>query len=168
MEAAVLTSAVSEHEVSDRPGMLPWYCLTAVFGATCIPLGVLWDISWHSTIGRDTFWTPAHLMTYVGGLIPGLPCGWLALKTHFFGSPDERAHAVSFWGFRAPLGCWVTIWGTFTMLVSAPFDNWWHDAYGLDVQILSPPHSLLALGMFAVNVGVLLLMLSLQNRSGVD
>ena len=129
---------------------------------------MLWDISWHSTIGRDTFWTPAHLLTYLGGLIPGLTCGWLALKTHFFGSPQERAAAVNFWGFRAPLGCWVTIWGTFMMLLSAPFDNWWHDAYGLDVKILSPPHTLLAAGMFAVNVGVLLLMLSLQNRSGLE
>ncbi|HUR45275.1 MAG TPA: hypothetical protein VMZ27_05290 [Candidatus Saccharimonadales bacterium] len=147
---------------------LPWFIYVLVGGSACIPLGVLWDISWHSTIGRDTFWTPAHMMTHIGGLIPGLTCGWLALKTHFWASEEERGYAVTFWGFRAPLGCWVTIWGTFTMLISAPFDNWWHDAYGLDVQILSPPHSLLALGMFAVNVGVLLLMLSLQNRSGLQ
>ena len=30
------------------------------------------------------------------------------------------------------------------MLTSAPFDNWWHDAYGLDVKIISPPHMFLA------------------------
>lgn len=146
----------------------PVYFYLLVIGAACIPLGVLWDISWHSTIGRDTFWTPAHMLTYMGGLIPGLTCGWLALKTHFFGTPAEKAAAVSFWGFRAPLGCWVTIWGTFTMLLSAPFDNWWHDAYGLDVQILSPPHTVLAVGMLSVNVGVLLQMLSLQNRSNTE
>jgi hypothetical protein len=51
------------------------------------------------------------------------------------------------------------------MLVSAPFDNWWHDAYGLDVEILSPPHTLLALGMYAVAVGSMLLVLSWQNRA---
>ncbi len=152
----------------EASSVFPIYFYLLVCGAACIPLGVLWDISWHSTIGRDTFWTPAHLLTYMGGLIPGLTCGWLALKTHFFGSIEERAAAVTFWGFRAPLGCWVAIWGTFMMLLSAPFDNWWHDAYGLDVQILSPPHTLLAAGMFAVNVGVLLLMLSLQNRSGLE
>src|SRR5262249_26252061 len=76
-----------------------------------------------------------------------------------------RAAAVSLWGLRAPLGAWMTIWGAFTMVLSAPFDNWWHDAYGLDVQILSPPHCLLATGMFGVALGVLLLMLSLQNRA---
>src|SRR5215470_17480486 len=151
-----------------RAAVLPWYCYVLVGGAACIPIGVLWDISWHSTIGRDTFWTPAHMVTYVGGLLPGLTCGWLALKTHFWGSAAERAAAVSLLGLRAPLGAWMTIWGAFTMLLSAPFDNWWHDAYGLDVQILSPPHSLLAVGMFGVALGVLLLMLSLQNRSGTD
>ena len=48
---------------------------------------------------------------------------------------------VRFWGFRAPLGAWVAIWGAFAMLTSAPFDDWWHNAYGLDVKVLSPPHS---------------------------
>ena len=29
------------------------------------------------------------------------------------------------------------------MIVSAPFDNWWHNAYGLDVRIISHPHMVL-------------------------
>jgi hypothetical protein len=150
--------------VTERSATIPWYFNLLVFGAACIPVGALWDISWHSSIGRDTFWTPAHIVTYLGGLIPGLISGWLALKTHFFGSAQDRAAAVTFWGFRAPLGAWVCIWGAFMMLLSAPFDDWWHNTYGLDVQILSPPHAVLALGMFHVALGVLLQMLSLQNR----
>src|SRR5687768_7181608 len=50
------------------------------------------------------------------------------------------------------------------MVTSAPFDNWWHDAYGLDVRIISPPHSILALGIGAIGVGALLLTLAQQNR----
>src|SRR6476619_6513371 len=65
---------------STTAGTLPGYCYLLVFGATCIPLGVLWDISWHSTIGRDTFWTPAHMLTYLGGLVPALTFGWLAVQ----------------------------------------------------------------------------------------
>ena len=126
---------------------------------------MLWDISWHESIGRDTFWTPAHMVIYLGGLVPGLTCGWLALQTTFFGTPEQRAAAVNLWGARAPLGAWISIWGCFAMLTSAPFDDWWHNAYGLDVQILSPPHSLLAIGMFGVALGVLLLVLSWQNRA---
>lgn len=160
-------AAIDSRAVAPSAGSasaLPAYCYLLVFGAVCIPAGVLWDISWHSTIGRDTFWTPAHIVTYLGGLIPGLTCGWLALKTHFFGTPEERAASVNLWGFRAPLGAWVSIWGCFTMLLSAPFDNWWHNAYGLDVKILSPPHTVLAIGMLGVALGVLLLMVSWQNR----
>jgi hypothetical protein len=51
------------------------------------------------------------------------------------------------------------------MLTSAPFDNWWHNAYGLDVRIISPPHAVLAIGIFAIVVGAVLLTLAQQNRA---
>ena len=51
---------------------LPLHCYVVIAGATSIILGVLWDISWHRTIGRDTFWTPAHMAIYLGGVLGGL------------------------------------------------------------------------------------------------
>ena len=51
------------------------------------------------------------------------------------------------------------------MLVSAPFDNWWHNAYGLDVRIVSPPHMVLAAGFFGINFGTVMLMLAFVNRA---
>jgi hypothetical protein len=137
-------------------------------GATSIVIGILWDISWHRTIGRDTFWTPAHMAIYLGGLLGGLTCGWLVIRTTFFASPDEQAGAVRLWGFRGPLGAWVTLWGSLAMLTSAPFDDWWHNAYGLDVKILSPPHTVLALGMWSVVLGALMLVLREQNLAPSD
>src|SRR5690348_932795 len=139
------------------------YAWAVLAGGTSIAIGILWDISWHRTIGRDTFWTPAHMAIYLGGLLGGLTCGWLVIRTTFFGSDTERAAAVRLWGLRAPFGAWVTIWGTLAMLTSAPFDNWWHNAYGVDVKILSPPHTVLALGMWAVVLGALMLLLREQN-----
>jgi hypothetical protein len=136
-----------------------------ILGATSIVLGILWDISWHRTIGRDTFWTPAHLAIYLGGLLGGCIGGWLILSTTLTGSAEPRGTSVSVWGFRGPFGAWVAVWGSLTMLTSAPFDNWWHDAYGLDVKILSPPHCVLALGMWAVVLGALLLVLREQNNA---
>jgi hypothetical protein len=50
------------------------------------------------------------------------------------------------------------------MLTSAPFDNWWHNAYGLDVKIISPPHTLLILGIRGVSVGIIFLILAAMNR----
>jgi hypothetical protein len=51
------------------------------------------------------------------------------------------------------------------MIVSAPFDNWWHNAYGLDVKVLSPPHAILALGFTGIELGAVLMVLALQNRA---
>jgi hypothetical protein len=51
------------------------------------------------------------------------------------------------------------------MVTSAPFDNWWHNAYGLDVKILSPPHVLLILGMLAIRLGAVILILGEMNRA---
>jgi len=144
---------------------VPWFVWAAVIAATSAKVGILWDISWHRSIGRDTFWTPAHMAIYLGGVLAGLSCGWVVLKTTFAGTSDERAAAVTFWGFRGPLGAWVCIWGAFAMITSAPFDNWWHNAYGLDVKVLSPPHVILALGIWAVQLGALFMVLSLQNRT---
>ncbi|MEX2152462.1 MAG: hypothetical protein WD825_03935 [Gemmatimonadaceae bacterium] len=152
-------------EISTAPPFA-WHAPTVVCAAVCVMVGVYWDISWHMSIGRDSFWTPAHLLIQAGGLIAGLTSGYVALRTTF--GRDLRAHdaAVRFWGFRAPLGAWVCIWGCLAMVTSAPFDNWWHDAYGLDVRIISPPHTVLALGIGAISVGALLLSLAQQNREG--
>jgi len=147
---------------------LPRSVYVAVAGLACLPIGLVWDISHHSTIGRDTFWTPAHIIIQLGGIVPALLFAAIALKTTFQGTQAERDASVSFWGLRAPLGVWVTIWGALAMLTSAPFDDWWHNRYGLDVKIVSPPHSILGLGMFAVGMGVLLFVFSSQNRAPGD
>jgi hypothetical protein len=146
----------------------PWSIYSVLFASTSVILGVIWDISWHRSIGRDTFWTPAHLAIYLGGIVAGLTSGWVALRTTFGGSEADRATAVRFWGFRAPFGAWVCIWGAFAMVTSAPFDDWWHNAYGLDVKILSPPHMLLAAGIAAIQCGAMLMALAWQNRAVGD
>ena len=35
--------------------------------AACVALvGAVWDVSWHRTLGRDTFWSAPHLLLYAG------------------------------------------------------------------------------------------------------
>jgi hypothetical protein len=98
-------------------------------------------------------------------MVPALLFAAIAARTTFRGTQEERDASVSFWGLRAPLGVWVTLWGAVAMMTSAPFDDWWHNRYGLDVKIVSPPHAVLGLGMFAVGMGVLLFVFSSQNRA---
>ena len=145
---------------------LPVHVWVTLIAATSVIIGVIWDISWHRSIGRDTFWTPAHLAIYLGGVLGGGACGWLVLRTTFAPTAGGEVPGVRFWGFRGPLGAWLCIWGAIAMITSAPLDNWWHNAYGLDVKVLSPPHTVLALGMLGIQFGALLLALAEQNRAG--
>jgi hypothetical protein len=145
-----------------------WPLRVVLASSISIVVGLIWDISWHRTIGRDTFWSPPHLLEQIAAAAAGLSCGWLVLKTTFAGTPDTRARSVSFWGFRGPLGAWVCIWGALMMIISAPFDDWWHNAYGLDVRIISPPHVVLASGMVAIQIGAILMALAVQNRATAE
>lgn len=141
-----------------------WQLAAVVFAATSVIVGLIWDISWHMTIGRDTFWTPAHLAIYTGGAVAGITCGFEVLRRSFF-SPATPVDGVTVWRlFHGPLGGWLCIWGAVAMLTSAPFDDWWHAAYGLDVKIISPPHALLALGFITILGGALIMAVAEQGR----
>ncbi|HEU5219333.1 MAG TPA: hypothetical protein VFU23_11770 [Gemmatimonadales bacterium] len=139
--------------------------IAVLVAAVLIAVGLIWDIAWHRSIGRDTFWTPPHMVEYAAALIVGAGCGRLILNSSLRRTAPERGSMVRFWGFHGPLGAWVAVWGSLAMLVSAPFDNWWHNAYGLDVRIVSPPHMLLGAGMTAIIVGAWLMTLAEQNRT---
>jgi hypothetical protein len=119
-----------------------------------ITIGILWDISWHFSIGRDRFFTPPHIVVYLGAIIGGAFSGTHVLL-NTFSCPAERSHSfVKVWGiFYSSFGALFCIWGAIAMLTSAPFDNWWHIAFGLDLQILSPPHFLLFAGIFSMQIG---------------
>ena len=109
------------------------------------------------SIGRDSFWTPAHLAIQLGGIIAGRRRRGARLRDDVRRAAPLRDVSIGVWGFRGPLGAFLGAWGAATMVVSAPFDNWWHNAYGLDVKILSPPHAVLTLGILGVAVGGVLL-----------
>jgi hypothetical protein len=128
-------------------------------------VGGYWDISWHRSIGRDTFWTPPHLAIYACGVLAGLSSAYLILATTFGRAHTLRQVSVRIWGLSGPLGAFISAWGGLAMLVSAPFDNWWHSAYGLDVRIISPPHMVLAAGFFGIELGTLMLILAFLNRA---
>ncbi len=166
------TTVVTTHAPARASGLtlsksetIPWYIWSCITASTGIMSGLYWDISWHQTIGRDTFWTPAHLLIQFGAILTAVSSSWLIFSTTFGRDEAAKKASVNVLGFRGPLGAFICAWGGAAMLVSAPFDNWWHDAYGLDVKIISPPHMLLALGIGSILWGGAILILGEMNRA---
>src|SRR5712692_21743 len=73
----------SAEQVSTATLSIPWYIWCAVLSVICAVVGSEWDISWHEAIGRDTFWTPAHILIYLSGVLAGISCGYVILSTTF-------------------------------------------------------------------------------------
>jgi hypothetical protein len=165
MSTITATSGISRPTSLSREEAVPWLVWANVIASVCIATGLYWDISWHETIGRDSFWTPAHLLIQFGALLGAFGSAWVIMRTTFGGDSETRANSVNVLGFRAPLGAFIAAWGGGAMLTSAPFDNWWHEAYGLDVKIISPPHMLLALGIAGIMWGGAILTMSYLNRA---
>src|SRR5262250_557101 len=144
---------------------IPWYVWCSALAVTSTSVGLYWDISWHMSIGRDTFWTPAHLCIHFGAIVAGVSSIFLILASTFGKNSARRDNSVRVWGFYGPLGAFVSLWGGLAMLTSAPFDDWWHNSFGLDVQIISPPHVVLILGMLVLGLGGLFLVVAEMNRA---
>jgi len=163
---ATLTEAVQSETVTITR-VIPTYVYATVFASLCIAVGLQWDISWHMSVGRDGLFSPPHILIYLGAVIAGVFSGIKVLKTSFWGSKEEKAQSIKFWGiFHGSLGAMFCVWGAFAMLTSAPFDDWWHNTYGLDVKILSPPHALLGLGMMMIQFGAMISVIAAQNKLG--
>ncbi|HEY9045207.1 MAG TPA: hypothetical protein VIN08_04900, partial [Ohtaekwangia sp.] len=153
---ATITASVKSH--------VPVYLYATVLASLSIIIGLIWDISWHTSIGRDGLFSAPHLAIYLGGVTAGLFSGYRVLKITLAGSVLERSRTIRFWGiFYGSLGNLFCIWGAIAMLTSAPFDDWWHNTYGLDVTILSPPHTVLLLGMITIQFGAIISVLTYQN-----
>ena len=170
MQSATSSSIQS---VRERPTVLvtdwllgiPLYIYAVVFSSFCVVMGLLWDIMWHMSIGRDGLFAPPHLVIYIGAVVAGLFSAYRILNLTLTKNHPGRAEAVPFWGvFYGPLGAMFCVWGALAMLTSAPFDDWWHNTYGLDVQILTPPHTILAIGIMTMQFGAMAGVLSLQNQ----
>jgi hypothetical protein len=146
---------------------LPIYLYAVSLAALLTVVGVLWDISWHRSIGRDKFLSPPHILIYLGAIFAGLFSGLQVLWNSFRRREVSKSTEIRVWGaFYSSLGSLFCIWGAIAMLTSAPFDDWWHNTYGLDVTILSPPHTLLAMGMIFLQFGACVSISKYLNTQG--
>lgn len=107
-----------------------------------------WDDSWHTDRGRDDFAIAPHLLLY-GGVLAALV-----------------AVAAWFTDARRTNGSWrldrttdrpllLALAGAVVAIASAPVDNAWHELFGRDAVLWSPPHLLGVAGTLTLTVGML-------------
>src|ERR1700730_5030815 len=114
-------------------------------------LGLAWDREWHDLVGRDQFWIPPHIMMYSGLGGVGIVALVLILADtlrYWRRKPgvDDGSTVHIFWAFHAPLGFLMVGFGALTDLLAAPYDNYWHQLYGIDGTVCAPFHLMGSIG----------------------
>ncbi|MDQ6661319.1 MAG: hypothetical protein M3Z24_10180, partial [Chloroflexota bacterium] len=66
---------------------------------------------------------------------------------------DDSSTVSVFRLFHAPLGFVILGFGALTDLLAAPFDNYWHELYGIDVTLWSPFHIMGTIGGMLAGLG---------------
>jgi hypothetical protein len=102
--------------------------------------GTYWDGSWHLEYGRDTFWSPPHLLIY-GAILMMFVIAVLALRSLAQGRSGLAAGAR-----RSPAVAFVAA-ASLVQLSAGPLDELWHRRFGLDITAWSPAHLMLIGGM---------------------
>jgi len=100
-----------------------------------------WDAWWHGALGRETFWSPPHLLLYSSVILAVL----LGLYG-YYQSKERRWRNLALFLLLIPL--------------SAPFDELWHRIFGVEdlsspLIIWSPPHLAIVFSLIASMVFLL-------------
>ncbi|WP_283137008.1 hypothetical protein [Rhizohabitans arisaemae] len=158
-------------------GRLP--AALVLLGAMLSFSGLSWDVQWHIDVGPDTFFTLPHLVLYAGSALAGLASLAVVLATTAARRADRPVdeavggRAVPVFGrlFSAPVGYLVSGTGAASFLLYGLVDLWWHELYGFDAVIASPPHIGLILSVALTMVGALMVFAAASahrwGRSGV-
>jgi hypothetical protein len=115
--------------------------------------GSNWDIVWHGVRNVETFFTPPHSVIYsgvalaIGSVITGIMQAGFRIR--------QQKIATRFVVLRPsslPSSLRLAAVGCALQLTAGPFDFLWHSLFGFD-GLLSPPHSVLAVGMLMTALG---------------
>ena len=118
----------------------------ALAGAISALAGGYWDDGWHTERGRDEFFIAPHIAIYAGvAAIGGAVSWWLLSILRQEGTRGVLKQSIPLLGAVSVL---VT-------LASGPIDNAWHEAFGRDAVIWSPPHMLGIVGTLCLGAALL-------------
>jgi hypothetical protein len=71
-----------------KKGMLdiPIFIYATAFASLSIVIGLIWDISWHVSIGRDGLLSAPHLAIYLGAVVAGFFFRLSGFENKFLGN----------------------------------------------------------------------------------
>lgn len=104
--------------------------------------GGTWDIAWHVDRGRESFFSPPHLVLYAGILL-------VLISASIGLSAAATSGAGLLRRLRESPPLTAIVAATLLQLSSAPLDEFWHRSFGRDVSVWSPPHFVLIFGAAA-------------------
>ena len=142
--SVTLPAMVSGQVALDR---WPVLVALAVVGFIAAVSGTYWDDAWHTQEGRDSFLIAPHVLLYAGIGLAGTALGlWGVFAIRALGLGRALQHQPLLLGLA----------GVAVTLAAAPIDNGWHEAFGRDAVIWSPPHMLGIAGSFLIASALLL------------
>lgn len=114
-----------------------------MFALVVAVIGFYWDVSWHIELGRDEFiYTPAHMMIVTGlAMIVASALTAIVLASVTGADTGRRFGKVV-----VPLSSIPLALLGLGALSGFPLDEFWHQAYGVDVTMWGPTHLVMISG----------------------
>lgn len=145
----------SDRHVTE-PGLNGREAVAAAIGAGAGLLSAYWDDAWHTTLGRDSALIPPHLLLYSSIVFVGLVLAVWGIRV--------LRHGRSLRALLSTPGFALAAAAAAATVVAAPADAFWHNAFGRDAVLWSPPH---LLSVIATIVLLVALLIGLDARVGL-
>ena len=138
-------------------GLPSWAAAGFVFGLWALTtafIGFMWDVAWHTDLGRDRLlFTVPHTLILVG--LIGI--GVAALVSIFYASRDGAPGSWQLRRLVVPPGAAVMLALSAAAGIAFPLDDLWHATYGIDVTMWSLTHLLMIGGASLTPMAIALL-----------
>jgi hypothetical protein len=111
--------------------------VVGLWALTTAFVGFMWDVAWHTDLGRDReLFTVPHTLIILGLLGIGVA----AVVSIVYATRDRAAVGWRVRSLVIPSGAAVLLVLSAAALVAFPLDDLWHATYGVDVTMWSPTH----------------------------
>jgi hypothetical protein len=164
--AVVRTLLRAPEALSRLTGLPAWAAIAtsiSTIGLVIAGMGFSSDVAYHVAFGRDTvLFTPPHTAIFIGlTLIAAGAAAGVAVATVQQVDTALRPNGLRVPWSMLPLG----VLGIAAVL-GFPIDELWHQAYGVDVTMWSPPHLIMILGAAFTGLALWLVLADVGMRPG--